>query len=184
MKVLLIFVIIGIILILYAVGGYNSFVKMKNRIDEAFATMDVYLKKRWDLVPNLISTVKGYAEHEKSTLEMVTSMRKQSYDNMSQEEKIAANKELGVGLGRLIATAEAYPDLKADKQFLQLQQQLNDIENDIANSRKYYNATVREMNTKVESFPSNIIASLFHFAKRPMFEVSDTAERENVKVEF
>ena len=184
MKVFLIFIIIGIILVLYAVTGYNSFIKMRNRIDEAFATMDVYLKKRWDLVPNLVNTVKGYAEHEKSTLEMVTGMRRQAYESMSQEEKIAANKELGAGLGRLIATAEAYPELKADQQFLQLSRQLNDIENDIANSRKYYNATVRELNTKVETFPSNIIANLFHFTKRPMFEVESAAERENVQVEF
>lgn len=184
MKVLIVFIIIGIIVVLYAVTGYNGFIKMRNLVDEAFATMDVYLKKRWDLIPNLVNTVKGYAEHEKSTLEMVTAMRKQSYDNMSQEEKIAANKELGVGLGRLIATAEAYPDLKANEQFLQLSKQLNDIETDIANARKYYNATVRDLNTKVESFPSNIIAGLFHFTKRPMFEVPSAAERENVKVEF
>ena len=184
MKVLIVFIIIGILLVLYAITGYNSFIKMRNKIDEAFATMDVYLKKRWDLIPNLVNTVKGYAEHEKATLESVTSMRKQSYEAMSQEEKIAANKELGAGLGRLIATAEAYPDLKADQQFLQLSRQLNDIENDIANSRKYYNATVRELNTKVESFPSNIIATIFHFGKRPMFEVASAAERENVKVDF
>lgn len=184
MKVLIVFIIIGIIVVLYGITGYNSFMKMRNKIDEAFATMDVYLKKRWDLIPNLVNTVKGYAAHEKATLESVTAMRKQSYDNMSQEEKIAANKELGAGLGRLLATAEAYPDLKANDQFLQLSKQLNDIETDIAQSRKYFNACVREMNTKVDTFPSNIIASLFHFKKRGMFEVDDTAERENVKVEF
>ena len=184
MKILIIFIIIGIIVVLYAVTGYNRFIKLRNLVDEAFATMDVYLKKRWDLVPNLVNTVKGYAEHEKATLESVTSMRRQSYDSLTPEQKIAANKELGAGLGRLIATAEAYPDLKADQQFLQLSKQLNDIENDIANSRRYYNATVRDLNTRIESFPSNIIAGLFHFNKRPMFEVPSSAERDNVKVEF
>lgn len=184
MKLLIIFAIIGILLVIYAITGYNGFIKMINKVDEAFSTMDVYLKKRWDLIPNLVNTVKGYAEHEKTTLESVTAMRQQSYESMSQEEKLQANRELGSSLGRLIATAEAYPQLKADQQFLQLSQQLNDIENDIANSRKYYNATVRELNTKVETFPSNIIATLFHFAKRPMFEVASAAERENVNVEF
>lgn len=184
MKVLIIFIILGIIVVLYAVTGYNGFVKMKNRIEEAFATMDVYLKKRWDLIPNLVNTVKGYAEHEKSTLEAVTAMRKQSYDSMTADEKIEANKALGKGLGRLIATAEAYPELKADAGFRQLSDQLKEIENDIANSRKYYNATVREFNTKTETFPSNIIAGIFHFTKYRMYEVESPAERDNVKVEF
>jgi len=182
--IIILIIVLGIVVILYGIGTYNGFIKMRNKIDEAFATMDVYLKKRWDLVPNLVNTVKGYAEHEKSTLEMVTAMRKQSYDNMTQEEKIAANKDLSAGLGRLIATAEAYPDLKANDQFLQLSKQLNDIETDIAQSRKYFNACVREMNTKVDTFPSNIIAGLFHFKKRGMFEVDDDSERENVKIEF
>ena len=173
-----------VILIIWFVGAYNGFIKLKNKIEEAFATMDVYLKKRWDLVPNLVNTVKGYAKHEQETLTKVTEMRSKSYDAMSTSEKVKAGQELGSALSRLIATAEAYPDLKANENFVTLQNQLNQLEDDIANSRKYYNGCVRQMNTKVESFPSNIIAGMFHFEKFPMYEVEDAGERANVKVEF
>lgn len=176
--------VIVVILIIWFISAYNGFIRMKNKIEEAFATMDVYLKKRWDLVPNLVSTVKGYAEHEKETFEKITGLRSRAYESMSANEKIDANQLLGGGLARLIATAEAYPELKANENFMDLQRQLNQIEDDIANSRKYYNGCVRQMNTKVESFPSNIIAGMFHFERYRMYEVEDTAQRENVKVEF
>ena len=146
--------------------------------------MDVYLKKRWDLVPNLVNTVKGYAEHEKSTFDAITKLRSKSYDSMSANEKVETNQALGGMLGTLIATAEAYPELKANQNFLELHKNLNELENDIADSRKYYNGCVRQMNTAVESFPSNIIAGMFHFEKYRMYEVDDASERQNVVVDF
>lgn len=184
MKIAIIIGIIVLILVIWMISAYNGFVKSKNKIEEAFATMDVYLKKRWDLVPNLVNTVKGYAAHEKETLAKVTEMRTKSYESMTADEKVEAGMNLGSALSRLIATAEAYPDLKANENFKNLQDQLNQIENDIASSRKYYNGCVRQMNTKIESFPSNIIAGMFHFEKYKMYEVEDAGERANVKVEF
>ena len=173
-----------VILIIWCIVAYNNFIRMKNAIEEAFSSMDVYLKKRWDLVPNLVNTVKGYAAHEKSTFEKISELRNKNYDAMSANEKIAANRELGIGLGRLIATAEAYPELKANQNFLDLQKQLSLLEDDIANSRKYYNGCVRKMNTAIESFPSNIIANMFHFERYTMYEMDDVAQRQNVTVDF
>ena len=184
MKLGLIIIIIIIILLVWGIGAYNKFVRMKNRIEEAFATMDVYLKKRWDLVPNLVNTVKAYAQHESSTFEKITSLRTRNYDAMSPNEKIEANKALGSSLGTIIATAEAYPELKANENFRDLMRQLEGLEDDIANSRKYYNGCVRQMNTSVESFPTNLIANSFHFEKYRMYEVDDSRERENVVVDF
>ncbi|MCR5033861.1 MAG: LemA family protein [Clostridia bacterium] len=184
MKFGLILLIIIIIVLIWGIGAYNGFIRKKNRIEEAFATMDVYLKKRWDLVPNLVNTVKAYAAHESATFEKITKLRTRNYDAMSQNEKIEANQALGASLGSIVATAEAYPELKANENFRDLMKQLNGLEEDIANSRKYYNGCVREMNTSVESFPSNIIANSFHFEKYKMYEVDDAAERENVVVDF
>jgi len=180
----LIIIIIVLILLLWGIGAYNGFVRKKNRIEEAFATMDVYLKKRWDLVPNLVNTVQAYAKHESDTFEKITSLRTRNYDAMSPNEKIDANQALGASLGTIVATAEAYPELKANENFMQLMKQLNGFEDDIANSRKYYNGCVREMNTAVESFPTNFIANAFHFEKYKMYEVDSAAERENVVVDF
>ncbi len=184
MMIGIIIAVVVVILAFWLISAYNNFVKMKNKIEEAFATMDVYLKKRWDLVPNLVNTVKGYAEHEKSTFDAITKLRSKSYDSMSANEKVETNQALGGMLGTLIATAEAYPELKANQNFLELQKNLNELENDIADSRKYYNGCVRQMNTAVESFPSNIIAGMFHFEKYRMYEVDDASERQNVVVDF
>lgn len=184
MVVGIIIVAVIVILGIWFISAYNNFVKMKNKIEEAFATMDVYLKKRWDLVPNLVNTVKAYAQHEKSTFESIAALRSRSYDAMSPNEKVEANKAMGGFLGNLIATAEAYPELKANENFMELQRNLNEFEDDIANSRKYYNGCVRQMNTAVESFPSNIIAGIFHFEKYQMYEVDDAGERTNVTVDF
>ena len=175
--------IIGIIAI-WLVTGYNAFIKMRNMVEEAFSTMDVYLKKRYDLVPNLVETVKGYAAHESGTFEKVVQARNFAQSATTVEDKIAGENMLTASLKTLFAVAEAYPDLKANTNFMDLQKQLQKIEEDIANSRKYYNAVVREFNTQVESFPSNIIAGVFKFVRKPMFEVNETAERENVKVQF
>lgn len=182
---MVLYIIIGIIvlLVLYVLTTYNSFVKIKNRVSEAFSTMDVYLKKRWDLIPNLVETVKGYAKHEESILEEVTKLRSASYDNMSDKDKVEVNQKLSQGVAKLIAIGEAYPELKANENFNNLSNELSKIEEDIANSRKYYNATVRTMNDKVQMFPSNIVANIFGFKTAEMFEVNET-QRENVKVQF
>ena len=183
---MLIWIIIGIIIVLALifVGMYNSFIKLKNSCDEAYSTMDVYLKKRFDLIPNLVETVKGYAAHEKETLQNVIAARNNLQNASTPEEKLAGENALQGTLKTLFAVAEAYPDLKANTNFLDLQEQLKGVENDIANSRKYYNAVVKQFNTKCEMFPSNIIASIFHFEKKPMFEVDSAEERKNVEVKF
>lgn len=181
--ILYIIIAIVVIIAIFALTTYNSLVRLNNKVKEAFSTMDVYLKKRWDLIPNIVETVKGYAAHEKETLASVINLRNGAYDSMSDEEKIKANKELSKGVVKIMALAEAYPELKANENFKDLSQQLTRVEEDIANSRKYYNGVVRTFNDKVLVFPNNIIAGLFGFKEREMFEV-DAAERENVKVEF
>ena len=179
-----IYIIIAIIvlIVIYALALYNSFVKLNNKVKEAFSTMDVYLKKRWDLIPNIVETVKGYAKHEKDTLKEVVELRNSTYDKMSDEEKIKTNEQLSSGINKIMALAEAYPDLKANENFKDLSKQLTKVEDDIANSRKYYNGVVRN-NNKVEMFPSNIFAGLFGYKSKAMFEASAN-ERENVKVEL
>lgn len=179
------YIIIAIIvlIVVYALTLYNSFVKLNNKVKEAFSTMDVYLKKRWDLIPNIVETVKGYAEHEKNTLKEVVELRNSAYDKMSDEEKIKTNEKLSSGISEIMALAEAYPDLKANENFKDLSNQLTKVEDEIANSRKYYNGVVRIYNNKVEMFPSNVFAGLFGYKSKAMFEVSSN-ERENVRVEL
>jgi LemA protein len=180
-----IYIIIGIVIIIliYAFSLYNSLIKLNNKVKEAFSTMDVYLKKRWDLIPNIVETVKGYAKHEKSTFESVIKLRNGAYDNLSDEDKIATNEKLTKGINKIMALAENYPDLKASDNFKDLSNQLSKVEDDIANSRKYYNGVVRIYNNKVEMFPSNIFARMFGYKSKSMFEAS-YIERENVKVEL
>jgi len=173
-----------LILIIWIIASYNGFVKLKNSIEEAFSTMDVYLKKRYDLIPNLVETVKGYASHEKETLENVIAARNAAASATTMEGRIEGENALQGVLKNLFALAEAYPDLKANTNFLELQGELRRMEEEIANSRKYYNAVVKTYNTKREMFPSSIIAGLFHFDKKPLFEVGSEQERENVKVQF
>ena len=180
---LYIIIAIVVILLLWVFTAYNGFVKLRNKIDEAFATMDVYLKKRWDLIPNIIETVKGYAKHEKDILEVVIKLRNSAYDNMSEEDKINNNNKLTKEINKIMAIAEAYPELKANDNFKELSKELSKVEEDIANSRKYYNATVRDYNNKVEMFPSNVVAKIFGYKVKTMFE-ANTEERENVKVHF
>lgn len=181
---MLIGLIIIVVIAIAFVVMYNGFIRLKNQCDEAFATMDVYLKKRYDLIPNLVETVKGYAAHEKETLQGVIEARNMAAGAATLEEKAAGEKALTGNLRGLFAIAENYPDLKANTNFLDLQNQLKAVEDDIANSRKYFNAVIREFNTKCEAFPTNLIASMFHFEKKAMFEVESAVERENVKVSF
>lgn len=172
-----------LVVLLYVFSTYNVFVKLRNQVKEAFATMDVYLKKRWDLIPNLVETVKGYAKHEKGTLEEVVKLRSGNYGDMDIDSKIENGEQISRALGKIFALAEAYPDLKANQNFLDLSKQLSQIEDDIANSRKYYNAVVKLLNIKVETIPSNIVANLFGIQTMKMFETAEN-ERENVKVSF
>jgi hypothetical protein len=172
-----------ILLIGYIISTYNRLVSNKNSLDESFSTMDVYLKKRWDLIPNLVETVKGYAKHEKDLFKEVTELRSKSYQDLSLDEKNEINKKLTTTLNKLIAVAENYPELKANENFLDLSHELKNTEQDIANARKYYNANVKVYNNQVMIFPSNIIAKIFKFEKASMFEIEET-ERQNVKVEF
>jgi len=180
------YIIIGgllLILVVFLMGNYNSFIKLRNIVEEAFATMDVYLKKRYDLIPNLVETVKGYAAHESETFEKVVKARSMAMNAGSIEERQVSENNLTNTLKSLFALSEGYPDLKADSQFLDLQRQLEKVEEDISQARKYYNAVVKALNTKVESFPSNIVAKIFGF-KRADYFTADETERENVKVSF
>lgn len=180
------FIIFGVILLLtglFLVVNYNGFIKLRNTVEEAFSTMDVYLKKRYDLIPNLIETVKGYAKHESVTFQNVVEARSKAMNAQSIEERQNSENALTGTLKSLFALSEGYPELKADRQFLDLQNQLQKVEEDIAQSRKYYNAVVKSMNTKVESFPSNLVATVFGFKKSDFFTVQEL-ERENVRVSF
>lgn len=177
-------VLLILVLVLFVISSYNSLVTINTKVDESYATMDVYMKKRYDLIPNLVNTVKGYAEHEKSTFENVVKARNQAVDAKNLSEQIEAEGALNQSLGRLIAVAESYPDLKANQEFNKLMQELTQVETEIAQSRKYYNAIVRQLNIKVKAFPSNIISNMFGFSARPYFEITDETQRETVKVEF
>lgn len=178
-----IYVVIAVIVIIviYAIVLFNSFASLDNKVKEAFSTMDIYLKKRWDLVPNLVEVVKAYAKHEKDTLEEITKLRGNIYDDMSNDEKIKTNIKLNRDIDKIMLLVEAYPELKASDNFKDLSDKLVKIEDDIANSRKYYNGTVRIFNNKVEMFPNNIFAKIFGFKSKPMFEAKIN-ERENVDV--
>lgn len=168
----------------WLVGIYNGFIRSKNNCEEAYSTMDVYLKKRFDLIPNLVETVKGYAKHESETFEKVVKARSMVGSATTVEERAEAENQLTGTLKTLFAVAEAYPELQANQNFLDLQSQLQTLEGEIAESRKYYNATVKTYNNKVEMFPSSIIANIFNFSRKPMFEVNSEEERQNVKVQF
>lgn len=173
-----------VLIVLIFVVMYNGFVRANNDCEEAYSTMDVYMKKRYDLIPNLVETVKGYASHEKETLQKVIEARNFAQGATTVEDKIAGENALTGTLKSLFAISEAYPDLKANTNFLDLQNQLKSIEEDIANSRKYYNAVVKLYNNKCQVFPSNIIGQMFNFKLRQMFQVDSEEERRNVKVSF
>lgn len=171
------------VLALYLTSTYNKFITLRNLKDEGFATMDVYLKKRYDLIPNLVETVKGYASHEKETLEKVISARNMAASATGMEEKMKGENALAGTLKSLFAIAESYPDLKANQNFMDLQKQLQSIETDIAQSRKYYNGVVKSYNTKTELFPASLVAGIFGFKKASYFEIEE-GERAGVQVSF
>ncbi len=182
MKLAIVLIIVVVILI-WIFTTYNRFVKLRNTVQEAFATMDVFLKKRFDLIPNLVESVKGYKAHESETLQKVVQARSALANTSGTEDQLAKENILSGTLRSLFAVSEAYPDLKANTEFMRLMDELRGIEDEIANSRKYYNAVVKKLNIAVESFPSNIIAAMFKIEKATMFE-APAESRENVKVSF
>ena len=184
MGITTIIVIVLVVLLLFVAGLYNRFIKLRTRVREAWADIDVQLKRRYDLIPNLIETVKGYADHEKQTLQNVTEARTQAMNAEGASEKAEAENMLSGALKSLFAVSESYPDLKANENFLELQRELTDTENKIQSARRFYNTNVRDMNISVESFPSNIIAGIFKFTKEPFFELEEEAAKEPVKVDF
>ena len=179
-----IFLIVVLILVVWGVFIYNRFVSLINRAKEAWADIDVQLKRRYDLIPNLVESVKGYATHERAAFENVTKARSAAMGAQGPAQKGEAENMLTGALKSIFAIAEAYPELKANQNFLQLQNELSDTENKIQAARRFYNTNVRDLNTKVESFPSNLIASIFKFAKMEFFELEEAAAREPVKVSF
>lgn len=176
--------LIVIILLCLAIGWRNNFVRMKNNCEEAFSTIDIYLKKRYDLIPNLVETVKGYAKHESETLEKVVAARNHAINASTTAEKIEADAQISAAIKSMNMVAEKYPDLKANANFLDLSNQLKSIENQLAEQRKYYNAVVKKLNTEKDLFPKSIVAGMMHIEKQPYFELDSAEERQNVKVQF
>jgi LemA protein len=180
MIALLVFLGIVLLLVIWAVSKYNLLVRLRNNRENAFADIDVQLKQRHDLIPQVVSTVKGYAGHEKETLDRIVSARSGAINAKSIDEKIVAENALSSALAGLKVTVEAYPDLKANVNFMQLQEEISDIENKLAAVRRYFNSATKELNTAVEVFPSNIIAGMFGFHKEMMFDLG-TTERKNLE---
>lgn len=184
MWVWIVVAVIVVLLLLWAVGVYNGLIKLRNLVQEAWRQIDVELKRRHDLIGNLVETVKGYAAHERGTLEDVMKARSAAMaGGQSPAQQAQSEGLLSAALGRLIAVAEAYPDLKANQNFMALQNELTSTEDRIASARRYYNANVRELNTKVETVPSNIVAGMFNIGRAEYFE-AEGAERDPVKVDF
>lgn len=171
MTTTIIILVVVAVLVLWAVGIYNNLVKLRNNRENAFANIDVQLKQRHDLIPQLVATVKGYATHEKEVLMRVTEARTAAMGARTVNDKIAAENTLSTALSGLRVSLEAYPELKANQNFLQLQGEISDVENKLAATRRFFNSTTRELNNAVQTFPSNILAGMFGFRREPMFEI-------------
>ena len=182
--VLIIVLAIIAIVVLYGVLAYNKLIRFKTFVDEAWSGINVQLKKRHDLIPNLMETVKGYAAHESETFESVTRARNTAIQAQDVKTQEAAENQLSGALSRLLAVSERYPDLKANQNFLQLQEKLGEIEGDIEKSRRYYNGAVRQKNIAIDTFPSNMIANMFGFEKSPFFELDNEAEKAVPQIKF
>ena len=180
----LVLMILLVLAVVYIIATHNSFVSLENKIDEAISTMDVFLVKRAELIPNLVATVKGYAKHESETLEKVIEARQKALTSGDTNAKINAENSVSEAIRSVFAIAESYPELKADNGFTTLQKQLESIEEDVATSRRYYNGIVRQYNTKLQTFPSSLVASFNNLQKHEMFEAANDIQRSNVKVEF
>ena len=183
MQGLYIILAIAAAIVLWLIFIFNSLIQLKNRVSEAFSDIDVQLKRRHDLIPNLVEAVKGYATHEKELLERVTQARTAAINAQGAEQKAKAENMLSETLKSIFAVAENYPDLKASQNFLQLQDELSDTENKIQAARRFYNSNVRDFNTKMQVFPNNMIAGILKFKEFTFFE-AEAGERENVKVAF
>lgn len=183
MDILYVVLAIIVIVALFLITIYNSLVILKNKVNEAWADIDTQLKRRWDLIPNMVETIRGYTKHEKSVFENVTKARSQAMQAKKPDAKARAENMLTDTLKSLFAVAENYPELKANQNFMDLQATLREIEDKIQMSRRYYNGTVREFNTKLEVFPNNLVAGMLGFTKREFFEIGEE-ERKNVKVDF
>ena len=180
-----IILIVLAVIVLWVIWAFNSLVSLRNRAKEAWADIEVQLKRRYDLIPNLVNTVQGYATHERSAFENVTKARSAAMGAESLAQKAGAENMLTGALKSLFAIAEAYPDLKANQNFLALQNELSDTENKVQAARRFYNGNVRDMNTKIEVFPSNVIAGAFHFSKMEFFDLPDADAAQNpVEVKF
>lgn len=177
-------VVVVLAIVIWAICAHNGFVRFGNQSENAFHDIDVYLKKRYDLIPNLVETVKGYAKHESETFEKVVEARNKAQNATTPEEKIEADTELTKSIRNFNVVMERYPELKANANFMELQGQLRSIESELANSRKYYNATVAQFNTKIRLFPSLIIAKMMGLKNKPYFELENEEERKNIKVQF
>lgn len=184
MNIITIVLVVAAILVFWAVFSYNRLVTLKNRAKEAWSDIDVQLKRRYDLIPNLVETVKGYAAHESGVFEKVTEARTRAMGATSVKEKAEAENVLAGTLKTLFAVSENYPVLRASENFLELQRELSDTENKIQASRRFYNGNVRDMNIQIESFPAGIIAGIFSFKKMEFFEIEEAAAREPVSVKF
>lgn len=183
---LLVLILLGlaILIVMWGIGLYNKLVRTRTQMEEGWSGIDVQLKKRYNLIPNLVETVKGYATHEKETLDAVIAARNQALKADGVESQQSAENQLNSALANVFALSEAYPDLKANTNFLELQKELSSIEGDIEKARRYYNATVRENNIMVESFPSNLLADSFGFGLGDYFELDDVSQRQNPEVKF
>ena len=183
---MILYIILGVVVLFVAilVVFYNSLVSLKNRAKEAWADIDVQLKRRYDLIPNLVNVVKGYATHEKQLFEKVTQARAQAIGAQGVAEKAQAEDQLSFTLKSLFAVSENYPDLKASVNFLELQRELTDTEDKVQSARRFYNANVRDLAIKIESFPSNIVAKLFGFKKMDLFEIAEATQKEVPQVKF
>ncbi|MFH0907042.1 MAG: LemA family protein [bacterium] len=177
-------VIVAVAILFWLIAVYNGLIKLRNRADEAWSDIDVQLKRRYNLIPNLIETVKGYAKHERELMEKVTKARTMAMGAQNPEEKAQAENILSGTLKSLFAVSENYPDLKANQNFLELQRELSDTENKIQAARRFYNGNVRDFNIKKEQFPNNVVAGVLGFKKKDFFELEESAAREPVKAEF
>ena len=183
--VTIIVIAVAVILLVYVAASYNGFVTLRNRVKEAWSDIDVQMKRRYDLIPNLVETVKGYAAHESGTFEKVIQARNMAMNGPRDPEALAKNENILSGtLKSLFALQENYPELKANQNFLKLQDELRDTEDKIQSARRFYNGNVLSLNTKVEQFPSNIIANVFNIEKAKFFELDDAAARQAVQVKF
>jgi LemA protein len=181
---IIVLVAIVVLLVIYGIMAFNGLIRLRNRAEEGFSDIDVQLKRRHDLIPNLVETVKGYAAHERQVFENVTAARSSAVAARGPEQQAQAEGALTGALRQLFAVAEAYPDLKANQNFIELQDEITDTEDKIQAARRFYNMTVRDLNTKVETFPSRLIAARAGVSKREFFELEDSADREVPVVSF